>query len=160
MREHRLCAALSLIRQGLSLEVEFGTRSLESLLWIAETIEESVYVAGSLERTPDGLRFALANPPLRLGGFRAIRVFVDGAQVPPDQLLVRTGTAASWTPSTAISGTAPLELRPGVRAEFVVAGWSRAPAGHPTIRLELESVAIPPLVWLEFSDDLRAPGAP
>ncbi len=159
MREHRLCATLSLIRQGLTLEVEFGTRPLEALLWIAETIEESVYVPGSLARTPTGVRFALANPPLRVGAFGAVRLLLNGTNVPADRLRLRTGLAAPWRTAASVSRDAPLELAPGVPTE--VAAETPPPAKGPaTVRLELESVAIPPLVWLEFSDEVRDGGPP
>ncbi len=153
--ERRVGPLLSLLRQGLSLELGFGTHSLEALLWIAETVEEAVYHSGSLVRTPTGVAFRLRNPPLRVGAFHALRARLDGGDVPSDRLRFRHGEGEAWRTAASLSGDAPLVLLPGRPVEFAV-DVAPAPASRePRIRLEFESVAIPPLVWLEFSDVLR-----
>jgi hypothetical protein len=150
VRDYRLQSILSLARQVLALGVEFGAHSLEALVWVARTVEESVYVAGSLARTPTGFRFALANPPLRTGAFSSVRVLVDGRPIPSDHVRLRPGPLAPWRTVSSIGPDRPLELRAGTPTEFE-ADWRLGPKPTPlTIRLELQSVAIPPLVWLEF----------
>ena len=151
MSSRRLGPVLSLIRQGVSLGLEFGEHSLEAMLWIAETVEESVYASGSLCRTAHGLAFVLANPPLRVGAFGAIRCRVAGRAVPPERGHVRTGADRTGRTFAEVTRAAPLELREGEPTVI----WLEVDVPDPTaaipIRLELESVAIPPLVWLEFT---------
>jgi len=151
---------LSLLRQGLALEADFGTRSLEALLWIAEAVEEGVYVPGSLSPSGGALLFELANPPLRAGAFRALRATVDGQRIAPDRLRFRSGPASPWRTAERIPAEGPLELLPGRPTEFAVDAATVAVGRRATIRLELESVAIPPLVWLEFSDYVRPRASP
>ncbi len=145
---------LSLLRQGLSVEREFGIHSLEALASIAETIEESVYEVGSLTRTSTGLTFRLNNPPLRTGAFSSLRLVIDGVRVPADRARVRVGPGLLGRDLTGISRDRPIELRPGDRIEFAVDGPFPQGAKKFTVRLELQSTAIPPLVWFEFSDTL------
>lgn len=143
---------LSLVRQALSISREFGVHSLETLLFLAETVEDSVYSRGSLRRSGDGLSFVLANPPLRMGAFSSLSARLDGVEVPPQETRIRSGVNGAWRTADAISRAAPLELRPGEPTE-VALGRVGVGAGQPvTIRLELQSVAIPPLVWLEFTE--------
>ncbi len=149
MSDRRLGPWLSLVRQGVELELEFGTHSLEALVWIAETVEQSVYEPGSLLRTPRGIVFALANPPLRCGAFRGVRVAVDRVPVEPDRLRVRT-EGTPWRPASSISRGAPLALAPGIRTEFEVTADLPSTDRPLEVRLELDNVAIPPLVWFEF----------
>jgi hypothetical protein len=146
---------LSLAHQTISLEVEFGAHALEALLWVAETVEESVYEPGSLAWTREGLRFALANPPLRAGAFLAIRAELNGAAVPAEQLELRHGEGSAWTPAATICRTAPFELVPGRRTEVQIRCPVRPGAEPVRVRLEFENVAIPPLVWLEFQNTPR-----
>ncbi len=153
-------AWLSLAHQAISLEVEFGRHALEALAGIAATVEESVYEVGSLRRTDRGLAFALANPPLRVGAFRSLRIGLNGIPVPPACTAVRPGAGAPWTPGSSVSREAPIELRPGHRTEVRVEPWTRALSGRVDVRLELVSAAIPPLVWIEFHDELRGPPEP
>ena len=88
-----------------------------------------------------------------------MRLRVDGASVPSDAFRVRTAAAPDWRTASTVSARAPLELAAGVRTEFAVDGdWGRR-EGELTVRLELKSVAIPPLVWFEFRDRVRS-GAP
>jgi hypothetical protein len=149
---HHLGTALSLVRQGLTVGREFGVHSLEALLWVAETVEESVYAPRSLVRTHEGLAFVLSNPPLRMGAFSSLRLLLDGVEVPPGEVRFRSGADRPWRTAAEVSRLTPLELRPGEPTEVTI---GRAPAEGPravTIRLELQSVAIPPLVWFEFTE--------
>ncbi len=155
--DRRVGPLLSLLRQGIKLDLEFGSHSLESLLRIAETVEESVYVPGSLETTPRGLRFALENPPLRMGAFRALRAFVNGAAVGPASVRFRSPGGA-WRDVRDLGHDRPLELLPGTKVDFEL-DVSPPPAGEVTVRLELENIAIPPLVWFEFREPARPAGA-
>jgi hypothetical protein len=155
MRTSRLGSLLSAVRQGIALEVGFGTRSLEALVWIAETVEEAVYATGSLCWDAGLLSFELTNPPLRVGAFRALRAVVGGREVPPGRLRVRRGPGVPWRSAASLSAETPLELVPGQVTEFVIDAPTAPEAARITVRLELDSVAIPPLVWLEFSDDVR-----
>jgi hypothetical protein len=160
MSERTVGAMLSLARQTVALGFEFGTHSLEALLWVAETVENSVYEAGSLVREGDGIAFALLNPPLRTGAFQSVRLSLDGQLVDPSRLRLRPGPGRPWQSAASISRETPFTIRPGQRTE--VAGGTGPPVdGRPMdVRLELESVAIPPLVWLEFRDIVREPRSP
>lgn len=155
MRELRLGAIVSLLRQGLELEVGFGTRSVEALLWIAEAVEESVYAAGSLVRTPAGLQFTLSNPPLRLGAFRELRLTLDGRPVTPERLRFRPLAGGPWRTAASISDAAPIVLLPGRPTEIGADALDVRAGQRVAVRLELVSVAIPPKVWVEFSDEVR-----
>lgn len=154
MSDRRFGPVLSLLRQGISVEREFGTHSLEALLSVAELVEESVYERGSLMRVPSGITFRMNNPPLRTGAFSALRIAVDGQWVSAHGARVRHGAGASWRPLSEISREAPLELRPGESAEFSVDVSIPPRTPRLTVRLELQSTTIPPLVWFEFRDAL------
>ena len=158
MSERRLGPILSLLRQGLELDVEFGTRSLESLLRIAEIVEESVYVPGSLRPTANGLAFVLGNPPLRLGAFRSVRLHVNGTELAADAVRFRATGEPAWRTAAEVDRERPLILRPGEPVEFEGRIAPR-PRGETRIRLDLESVAIPPRVWFEFREPMAADGA-
>lgn len=149
---HRFGSLVRLVGEAIRLEFEFGTHTLEALLWIAQTVNASVYVPGSLVRTSTGFRFALANPPLRIGGFSEVHLLVNGTTVPPDRVRVRLGPSHPWRTSSHLSSEEPLELQAGSSTEFD-AEWPlvghRAPI---TVRLEFQSVAIPPIVWLEIHE--------
>jgi hypothetical protein len=150
--DHRFGSLLRLVREGIRLEFEFGTQSLEALAWVGQTVETSVYLPGSLARTPTGFRFALANPPLRIGAFSSVRLLVEGTPVPSDRVRVRRSGEESWRVTSALGPSAPLELRPGDPTDFE-AEWP-LPSTSKTVhlRLEFRNVAIPPLVWVEFRD--------
>src|ERR1700686_1814169 len=60
---------VSLLRDGLSIGWQFGARSLEQLVRVAQFLEHCVYEPGTMSRTPDGVAFTLHNPPLRMGAF-------------------------------------------------------------------------------------------
>ncbi|MCI4339557.1 MAG: hypothetical protein L3J68_04415 [Thermoplasmata archaeon] len=143
---------LSLLRQGLTLGYQYGAHSVEALLWVAETVEEGVYESGSLRRTPDGIAFALENPPLRVGAFTSVALRVDGTPVPGDSVRFRSGPGAPWRTATAVAADAPLNLAPGDRTEFDLAGEFGHGGDSITVRLELRTPALPPLVWFEFSE--------
>jgi hypothetical protein len=146
---------LRLVGDAARLESEFGFRSLEALLWVAETVRNSVYVPNSLVRTSTGFTFALANPPLRIGAFSEIHLLVDGARVPPERVRFRVGPDAPWHTSTELGKDHPLELQSGSSSEFE-ADWPLEKRSEPlTVRLELRNVAVPPLVWLEIFESPR-----
>jgi hypothetical protein len=149
---HHPGGLLSLVRQGLTIGVQFGTQSIEALLWVAQTIEEGIYVDGSLHRTPDGIAFALDNPILRVGAFHELRVLVDGAPIAAEAVHFRSGEGADWRPADTIGPDTPWELRPGDRTEFDVRGSFGAGTDPLTVRLELRTRTIPPLVWFEFRE--------
>lgn len=155
MSEGRFGSVLALVRQGLSIRRQFGLHSLTALISIAETVEESVYERGSLVRVSSGFVFRLLNPPLRSGAFSSLRLAVDGAPVAPERVRLRAGDGAAWRDLTGISRATPIALGPGDRVEFAVDGPIPAGARELTVRLELQSTTIPPLVWFEFRDTLR-----
>lgn len=138
--------------QGLELGIEFGVRSLEALLWIAETVEESVYRSGSLAVREGGVRFSLDNPPLRHGAFSAVRLYWEGAAVGPSEVRIRAGADRPWRTAASVTRDAPLELHSGEPIDFEVGVSGARPGATPLVRLELECRAIPPLVWVEFRD--------
>ena len=156
MRVREIGTALRLARQGLDIGLEFGSHAVEALLGIAQTVEESVYRAGSLTRSPDGLRFTLDNPPLRAGAFSGLRVYVDGAGVEPTSIEVRTPPRAAPRIAATLSPIATIDLVPGTPIEVRLAGVGRTAGERPVVRLELDCPAIPPLVWVEFQDTVRS----
>jgi hypothetical protein len=158
--ERHLTSVLRLAGEAIGVGWEFGFESLEALAWVAQTVESSVYVPHSLRRTGTGFRFALANPPLRVGAFSSVRMLVDGAAASPDRVRVRTVPVGPWRATSTIGAEQPLELQSGSGTEFDV-DWP-VPLGTRalTVRLELTNVAIPPLVWLEFQETLEEPSAP
>lgn len=143
---------LSLVRQGLRLGVEFGSHSVEALLWVAETVEEGVYEAQSFRRVDGALEFALDNPPLRVGAFSALVVRVNGAEVPSDRVRLRPGPGTAWRAGSTVSANAPWYLTAGDRTEFRLIGEFGRGDAETTVRLELHVPAIPPRVWFEFSE--------
>ena len=152
-------ALLSAVAQGLTLDVEFGAHSVEALLWVAETVEEGVYEPHSLVRTASGLGFALDNPPLRVGAFTVVRLLVDGRAIPAERVRFRPDATRPWRSADTVSPGRPWELAPGDRTEFSIAGTFADGSDSITVRLELHTPAVPPLVWFEFREPPRA-GAP
>jgi hypothetical protein len=146
---------LSSVRQGLSLEVDFGSHSIEALLAVAETLESSIYEPGSFEIAGTRLSFGLLNPPLRVGAFSAAVLRYDGHEVPPGRAWWRPTGTTEWRSTAEISPGAPLLLRPGDRTQFAVDLERRPDPGPVTLRLELTSVAIPPTVWMEIAETPR-----
>lgn len=145
---------LDLVRQGVSLGAQFGLKSLELLGSFAELIERSVYEPESLRRTPDGFGFVLRNPPLRMGAFSALRLFVDGERVAPEGAFVHPGGRDAPIAFAAISAADPVEIPIG-RRTYIAARRPSIRDGKHQLRLEFQSVAIPPPVWFEFEDTLR-----
>jgi len=142
---------LSVVRQGLHLAREFGLRPLEELARVAELVEHSVYEAGSLRSGEDEIRFTLLNPPLRMGAFSRIGLAWDGVPIPPDRAWIRLPGAPGPSALSLVTVSSPVTIPIGERTEF---GFSIAPvpAGAHAVRLELQSVAVPPLVWFDFTD--------
>lgn len=150
---------LSLVRQGLTLGVQFGTHSVEALLWVAETVEEGVYEAGSLRRTAEGISFALDNPPLRVGAFTSLRVRVGEAEVTGDRIRIRPGPGTAWRTAASVGPDAPFHLGPGDRSEFDLVGEFGSVRESVTVRIELRTPAVPPLVWFEFAEPIGEGGS-
>jgi hypothetical protein len=145
---------VGLFRQGLSLVAEFGLRSTERLAFVADFLERSVYAPRSLRPAPDGVAFTLLNPPLRVGAFSSVRLAWDGTFLAPERVFVRAAGRAVERSLADIGAPRPIELRPGERVDFRLTGIAIAPGPH-RVRLELQNIAIPPLVWFEFVDSIR-----
>ncbi len=155
VRFARFRADLSLLREGVDVAVGFGVRSLEGLGGVAEFLEHAVYEPRSFRAIDQGVTFTLRNPPLRMGAFGSIRVGVDGVWTPPSQVSVHPGDAPAPIPLDQVDRDRPVTLPIGLRTAFVLRGVDPTPR-RARVRLELLSVAIPPLVWYEFEDELRA----
>ena len=143
---------ISLARQGVSVALDYGFRSVEMLGEVAEVVEGSVLVPGSLLRTATGICFTLRNPPLRLGAFREVRLVLNGQKVPADHLRIRPSTTEPFRGSETITRENPVNLLPGRRIEVNADVTGLNPGQKLRVRLELVSLAIPPLVWMEFAD--------
>ncbi|MGI0071379.1 MAG: hypothetical protein ACRECT_04840 [Thermoplasmata archaeon] len=155
MASRHVGGVLALLRQGLTLGIEYGTHSLEALIGVAETVEEGVYEPRSLRRTPHGLAFALDNPLLRVGAFTQLAIRVDGAEVRGGQVRLRPGAGAPWRTADSVGPDRPWALAPGDRTEVEVDGAFGEGARPVTVRMELRTPAIPPLVWFEFTESPR-----
>jgi hypothetical protein len=145
----RLLADLSVFRQGLYVGFEFGARALAHLTSVGELIQQNVYETGSLRLAGDRVEFVLRNPPLRMGAFSSLGVAFDSTPLAPDVVEVDPGTAGTWYPS------APITIPVGQRTRIRLKVHPTPTVGAHHVRLELRSLAIPPLVWLEFVDVLR-----
>ena len=159
MRFARFRGDLGLLRDGAKVAYEFGLPTLTGLVAVADLLAHDVYEPHSLRRTEDGLRFTLRNPPLRMGAFYRLRVAVGGQPVPPEDASVWPGGAAAEVPFSGIDREHPIGLPVGVRSEFRLR-LAPVPAGRLCVRLELHSVAIPPVVWFELVDEPRAAEVP
>lgn len=146
---------VGLLREAISLIHEFGLHSAERLAHVAAFLERSVYAPGSLHSVPGGVAFTLLNPPLRVGAFSSMRLLWDGERVPAKEVWVQGEGQAVERSVTDITEARPIELRPGQQIAFRLTGVPAGP-GHHRVRLELQSIAIPPLVWFEFSDPVAA----
>jgi hypothetical protein len=155
VRSGRLRGDLSLLRQGVQVAVGFGFRSLEGLADVAELVEQSVYEPRSLGRTADGFGFTLLNPPLRMGAFSSLRLRWDQRPIDPRSATISLAGDAPRSLAS-IDPTSPVTLPVGRRTRFTVA-IGQVARGRHHVRLELQSVAVPPKVWFEFSDELREP---
>jgi len=154
MRPGHFRGDLSLLRQGIRVAAGFGFHSVEGLVSVVELLEHSVYEAHSLTIGPSGFSFVLLNPPLRMGAFSAVRLFWNGAAVPADAAFIRPGGTTTAIPFSAVRRETPVTIPIGRRTVFLARPESRSP-GRQRVRLELQSVAIPPLVWFEFADVAR-----
>jgi len=143
---------LSLARQGLEVGIEYGPHALEAMVEIAETVEASVYDAGSLTAIPGGFSFVLLNPPLRTGAFSAVRIFVNGRAIDLACVRFRRGIGQPWRSASTLSGSVPLDLPVGSPLEVEVESPTTLAGTDAKVRIELDCPAIPPLVWLEFRD--------
>lgn len=159
MRFARLGGDLRLLRGGVRIALDFGVHTVEGLALTAELLSRDVYEAHSFRRTPSGLRFVLRNPPLRMGAFSGLTLHVDGVPVPPERAVVRPGSEGDGVRLSDIDAEHPVVLPIGVRTEF---RWEATPLSGRThrVRLDLQSVAIPPKVWLEFVDEAHAESGP
>jgi hypothetical protein len=159
MRDGMSCRALrldlSLLAQAVELERESGFASLEELARLGAFLEHAFYVPKSLRASGQGVEFEIHNPPLRMGAFRAAQVHWDGRAVPADRAVLAVEGAEPLRFAD-IRPERPLSI-PSGRVSTVRLGIDQRPSylHHHLVRLELRSVAIPPLVWLEFSDRLR-----
>jgi hypothetical protein len=120
---------------------------------VAELIESSVYDRGSLTTDGRQVRFRLLNPPLRMGAFSRITLVWDGGAIPPSDATITSVSGQSPTRLDKISAERTVTIPIGRRTEIAFATDRRESGAH-RVRLELESVAIPPMVWLEFTDRL------
>ena len=152
MSLHQIRLDLSLVRQGVTIGYQFGVRSIEELGRIAELVERSVYERHSLTRTPEGLRFTLLNPPLRMGAFSSLGLLLDGVPLPPERSWVRTGREDRRSFSS-VDRDHPVTLPIGSRTTIEAEVSPSANKGAIRVRLDLRSVAIPPRVWFEFTDE-------
>ena len=144
---------VSLLRQGIALVAEFGLRSAERLGHVAEFLERSVYLPGSLSSTATGASFVLLNPPLRIGAFSALRLFWDGEPVSQGRVYLQRAGDPLEQAFSDFSRDQPVALVAGQRLRFRV-DLGGAVRGSHRVRLELFNVAIPPKVWFEFSDEV------
>ncbi|MCI4322021.1 MAG: hypothetical protein L3K18_03285 [Thermoplasmata archaeon] len=159
MRGRHLGSDLALVADGLRIGKQYGFHSLEVMAVIAWYLERSIYERGSLRSIPGGIAFDLRNPPLRMGAFRAASLAWDGDLVPPSACTVHPSDRVEPIPFDSVSADSPLELRPGIRIEFTAAVGAPSPGPH-SVRLELRSLAIPPIVWFEVMDHVKVPEAP
>ena len=148
---------VSLLRQGIALIRGFGLRSAERLGSVAEFLERSVYQPSSLCATGDGVAFLLLNPPLRIGAFSSLRVAWDGEMVPPERAFLQRDGDSVERAFSDISRDRPVVLLAGRRVRFRV-DLGGAAYGFHRVRLELRNLAIPPLVWFEFGDEVAPRG--
>ena len=158
MRQGALRGDLSLLRSGLSLGWSFGLASLSELARTALELESGIYRAGSLVRAGDRIEIELDNPPLRIGAFRSVRIAWDGAWVPSERAQVSTESRPELRSLASITVDVPLELGVGEGSRFSLAIPPGPVAGLHRVRIEWWSRAIPPLVWLEFTDEIRGSG--
>ncbi len=147
----------SLLRQGLSIEHEFGPSALAELVRVGRFLEHAFYEAGSLRETEHGIEFGLVNPPLRMGAFRSVRLLVDGQPVAPGRCAWSEPESPVRRRFSEIDPLHPIVLVPGRPIRFG-AEIDRPGPGRHVLRLEFQSVAIPPLVWIEIYDSVRSRG--
>lgn len=122
---------------------------------MAEFLERSIYQEGSLRATREGFSFRLLNPPMRMGAFHWATLSVDQRPLPPEDCSVSEPQGPSLRPFPSLSRQEPLHLRPGEGASFAARLPGLVPGHRHTVQLNLRNVAIPPMVWVRFTDELR-----
>ncbi|MCI4337177.1 MAG: hypothetical protein L3K17_08335, partial [Thermoplasmata archaeon] len=135
-----------------------GLKPFEQMTRVVDLLEHSVYEHGSLRLEGDRISFTLRNPPLRTGAFESIRLLWDGTVVAPATASLAAGSQSPQYLGS-ISRNAPISLPVGRRSVFSFPRIGEINGEH-AVRLELQSVAIPPRVWFEFSDHVQLPAAP
>lgn len=153
-----LRADLSLVGQGVALGWDYGVHSLVGLARVAELLLHSVYEPGSLREEGGRVTFTLRNPPLRMGAFSGVRILWDGSLVDPSATQIAPDGVPPRTLSE-LGRESPVTIPVGRRTRFFLPAV-KADGHRHRVRLELQSVAIPPRVWYEFSDELRPGSAP
>ncbi|MCI4325568.1 MAG: hypothetical protein L3K00_06785 [Thermoplasmata archaeon] len=154
MRHYRVVVDLGLLRDGLRIGHEYGFRSLEELARTGVFLQSVVYEANSLRTVSGGVAFALHSPPLRMGAFSRLSLRWDDQEVPPDACTVRPEALAAPVRFSDVSPTNPVVFPVGERIAFT-AGVGTPSHGPHTVRLELQSLAIPPVVWFRLTDHLH-----
>jgi hypothetical protein len=154
VRGHRLGVDLGLLRAGLAIGRGFGLHSLEEMARIALYLESAIYDRGSLREIPGGVTFALHSPPLRMGAFQRAQLHWDARPLAPGRCAAHPAGAPGPLPFDTITRSRPLVLPVGRRVEFSAEMEPPGPGPH-TVRLELESVAIPPVVWFQVTDHVH-----
>jgi hypothetical protein len=154
LSEKKLLEELELVKQGIGITTGLGIGGMEGLGRMALLVGLNVYEFGSLKPTGEGVTFTLRNPPLRMGAFSAIRAFWDKVQVPPTMLQVSVRGSPTATRADRIDRDHPFTIPVGKRTDFRLDIGAAVPGPHH-VRLELQSVAIPPLVFFEFTDPLK-----
>ena len=146
---------VSLFRQGLSLLSEVGTHGLGEMVRTAEFLQRSVYEDGSFRVDGDGFAFRLLNPPMRVGAFHEVALAMDGRPIDPAESFVAEGTSPTLRPLATLSRERPLHLLPGQGARFRARCADLLPRQRHTVQLTLRNVAIPPRVWIRFTEELQ-----
>ncbi|HEV8049236.1 MAG TPA: hypothetical protein VGP88_01445 [Thermoplasmata archaeon] len=154
MRGFRVGVELGLLRAGVDIGRGFGWHSLEEMARIALYLEGEIYEKGSLRAVPGGIAFTLHNPPLRMGAFRLVRLLWDGRPLPEGDCTVHPQDLPGPVRFDQIRRETPLILPAGRQVAFG-AQISPPPTGPHTVRLELQSLAIPPVVWFQVTENLR-----
>jgi hypothetical protein len=154
VRHYRVVVDLGLLRDGLRIGHEYGFRSLEELARTGVFLQSVVYEAHSLHAIPGGVAFALHNPPLRMGAFSRLSLRWDEREVPLDACTVRPQAAPNAVRFSEIGPQSPVVFPVGERIAFT-AGVGSPTHGAHTVRLELRSLAIPPVVWFRLTDHLH-----
>jgi hypothetical protein len=152
MRSSTLQLTTELAKEGVILGWHFGSRSIAGLVRIAEYIQRSVYLEGSLRRTASGFRFILLNPPLRLGAFTSVELLLDAVPIPGSDVSLRSESMASPRTASSVTRETPVHWLPGMPVEVSVRVAPAPGEGVHSIRLNLRNAAIPPRVWFEFRD--------
>lgn len=149
----------SLLRQGLSIEHEFGAAALAELVRVGRFLEGAFYRPGSLVARGRDVSFVLLNPPLRVGAFRAARLLFDGTPVPASQCRFGPEGEEASRRFSELDDLHPMVLLPGRPVHFHME-IDPPPSGRHEVRLELSSLVIPPRVWIEIFDSVRPDRSP